>query len=144
MVLELIDRGSLHSYLKEHPNIAWDAKYIFALDTARGMAYVHGLRRIHRDLKSPNLLVTSSLRIKVADFGTSAFAKNLNVSGVSIEALPKSLSSNRDSFPKPDPKSRIKDIVGTALWMAPEVIQGIKSPILIWLLPRPPRHAHHY
>ena len=45
----------------------------FALDIAQGMAHVHGLNRMHRDLKSGNCLVSSTLRIKVADFGTCAF-----------------------------------------------------------------------
>eukprot|EP01047_Picozoa_sp_COSAG01_P089816 COSAG01_NODE_21823_length_883_cov_1.285714_2_plen_94_part_00 len=48
-----------------------------ALDVARGMAYLHAWRPplIHRDLKSLNLLVSSSggqggiVRCKVTDFG---------------------------------------------------------------------------
>ena len=125
MVLELVDLGSLHSYLKDHPIIVWDVKYTFALDTARGMAYVHDLHRVHRDLKSPNLLVTTSLRIKVADFGTAAIAKNLNKGARSIETGSNLHATSSSVSLKHDSKNRIKDTVGTALWMAPEMIQGI-------------------
>ena len=53
-----------------------------ALDVARGMSYLHGRPKplIHRDLKSPNLLFTTSpkqnskqepILVKIADFGIS-------------------------------------------------------------------------
>ncbi|KAE8680949.1 hypothetical protein F3Y22_tig00111358pilonHSYRG00098 [Hibiscus syriacus] len=42
-----------------------------ALDVARGMAYVHGLGFIHRDLKSDNLLIAAEKSIKIADFGVA-------------------------------------------------------------------------
>ncbi|KAJ6434691.1 hypothetical protein OIU84_000013, partial [Salix udensis] len=42
-----------------------------ALDVARGMAYVHGLGFIHRDLKSDNLLIAADKTIKIADFGVA-------------------------------------------------------------------------
>ncbi|KAF3437250.1 hypothetical protein FNV43_RR20003 [Rhamnella rubrinervis] len=42
-----------------------------ALDVARGMAYVHGLGLIHRDLKSDNLLIFGDKSIKIADFGVA-------------------------------------------------------------------------
>ena len=42
----------------------------FAHHIALGMAYVHEQGHLHRDLKSDNVLLTSDLRAKVADFGT--------------------------------------------------------------------------
>ncbi|KAL4318839.1 hypothetical protein GQ457_18G000420 [Hibiscus cannabinus] len=42
-----------------------------ALDVARGMAYVHGLGFIHRDLKSDYLLIAADKSIKIADFGVA-------------------------------------------------------------------------
>ena len=41
------------------------------LDTATGMLYLHGRSIIHRDIKSPNLLVDDNWRVKVADFNLS-------------------------------------------------------------------------
>jgi serine/threonine-protein kinase CTR1 len=45
----------------------------FASDTSRGLAYLHSHDPpiIHRDLKSENLLVTNTWRIKLTDFGLS-------------------------------------------------------------------------
>ena len=41
------------------------------LDAAKGMLYLHGRGIIHRDLKSPNLLVDDNWRVKVSDFNLS-------------------------------------------------------------------------
>jgi len=57
-----------------------------------GLAYLHGLGIVHRDVKGGNLLVTEKGDIKLADFGVS-------------EKLEKTLG----------------EIAGTPLWMAPEV-----------------------
>jgi serine/threonine protein kinase len=44
-----------------------------ALDAAKGMQYLHELDPpiVHRDLKSPNLLVTADFGVKVSDFNLS-------------------------------------------------------------------------
>lgn len=39
-------------------------------DVARGMAYIHSLGQVHRDLKTANILVTQHMTAKVADFGS--------------------------------------------------------------------------
>ena len=43
----------------------------FAMDTACGMRYLHELDTpiLHRDLKTPNLLVDKDFSIKISDFG---------------------------------------------------------------------------
>jgi len=50
--------------------LGWDTKTALAVDIARGMAYMHGLGHIHRDLKSGNVLITETMQAKVADFGS--------------------------------------------------------------------------
>ena len=42
-----------------------------ALDVAWGMAYVHALGFIHRDLKSYNLLIAADKSIKIVDSGVA-------------------------------------------------------------------------
>lgn len=61
--------------------LSWPRLLSMALDAARGMLYLHTRSPpvYHRDLKSANLLVTSSWQVKVADFNLS---KALESSGV--------------------------------------------------------------
>jgi serine/threonine protein kinase len=50
-----------------------ERRRLFSLDAAQGMQFLHNLSppKIHRDLKSANLLVTQSYVVKIGDFGTA-------------------------------------------------------------------------
>ncbi|EGD73489.1 serine/threonine protein kinase [Salpingoeca rosetta] len=48
----------------------WALKQRLAADIASGMAFIHSLGKLHRDLKSGNVLVSANLRAKITDFGT--------------------------------------------------------------------------
>lgn len=61
-----------------------------------GLDYIHKKNKIHRDLKSDNILVNSNGDIKIADFG---FAIQLT-----------------------EEKDKRNEVVGTPAWMAPELI----------------------
>ncbi|VAI75465.1 unnamed protein product [Triticum turgidum subsp. durum] len=65
--------GSVRNFLNRRQNRSVPLKLAVkqALDVARGMAYVHGLGFIHRDLKSDNLLISGDKSIKIADFGVA-------------------------------------------------------------------------
>jgi serine/threonine protein kinase len=116
LVTEYMELGSLTSVLKKRI-INWDQKFIFAYEIASGMALVHSLGRIHRDLKSGNVLVTAGqggvLHAKVADFGTAGFAGSAR-SHTAITDIDRTLMMT----------STMTTMLGTPLWMAPEIIAG--------------------
>ena len=71
---ELMSCGSLYGVI--HWN-AWDvdrpALLRLALDGSKGLAFLHGRSPpvVHRDVKSPNLLVSQDWAGKLSDFGLS-------------------------------------------------------------------------
>lgn len=73
IVTEYAKGGSVRQFLTKRQNRAVPLKLAVkqALDVAKGMAYVHGLGFIHRDLKSDNLLIAADKSIKIADFGVA-------------------------------------------------------------------------
>jgi len=68
-----------------------------AKDIAIGMQYLHSRNIMHCDLKSSNILLDSSYKIRITDFGNSKFKR-----------------INEDSLGR----------VGTPHWMAPEILRG--------------------
>lgn len=98
IVTEYAKGGSVRQFLTKRHNRSVPLKLAVkqALDVARGMAYVHGLGLIHRDLKSDNLLIAADKSIKIADFGVARI--EVQTEGMTPET-------------------------GTYRWMAPEMIQ---------------------
>ncbi len=65
MVLEYVELGGLDKMLKNRGiKLTWKLIMNFLMDVAKGMGYLHECNVIHRDLKSPNLLVRSQDRNK--------------------------------------------------------------------------------
>lgn len=104
IVTEFLPRGSLYRLI-HRPNNQLDERrrLRMALDAARGMNYLHNCTPVivHRDLKSPNLLVDKNWVVKVADFGLSKMKDSTFISS--------------------------KSNAGTAEWMAPEVLRNEPS-----------------
>ncbi|KAL0336432.1 UNVERIFIED_CONTAM: Integrin-linked protein kinase [Sesamum radiatum] len=75
LITEYLRGGDLHQYLKEKGALNPSTAINFALDIARGMAYLHNEPNviIHRDLKPRNILLvdSSAYHMKVGDFGLS-------------------------------------------------------------------------
>ncbi|XP_030496944.2 leucine-rich repeat receptor protein kinase HPCA1 isoform X1 [Cannabis sativa] len=76
LVYEYVPNGNLKDTLsgKSRIRLNWIQRLKVALDTARGLAYLHELVNppiIHRDIKSTNVLLDNRLNAKVADFGLS-------------------------------------------------------------------------
>eukprot|EP00282_Hemiselmis_andersenii_P005949 CAMPEP_0114142410 /NCGR_PEP_ID=MMETSP0043_2-20121206/18432_1 /TAXON_ID=464988 /ORGANISM="Hemiselmis andersenii, Strain CCMP644" /LENGTH=462 /DNA_ID=CAMNT_0001236627 /DNA_START=144 /DNA_END=1529 /DNA_ORIENTATION=+ len=71
MVFEFCDKGTIHSRLFEQKGhkLLPEAKLRIAKEIATGLAYVHSLNIVHRDLSDRNVLICSDGRVKIADFG---------------------------------------------------------------------------
>ncbi|CAO2818127.1 unnamed protein product [Amaranthus hypochondriacus] len=104
IVTEFLHRGSLYRLL-HRPNNQLDERrrLRMAFDAARGMNYLHSCSPVivHRDLKSPNLLVDRNWVVKVCDFGLSRMKHSTFLSS--------------------------RSTAGTAEWMAPEVLRNEPS-----------------
>jgi serine/threonine-protein kinase CTR1 len=106
IVTEYLSRGSLYNLL-QMPSarviLEERRRLNMAYDVAKGMNYLHQLRPpiVHRDLKSPNLLVDATYTVKVCDFGLSRLKANTFLSS--------------------------KTAAGTPEWMAPEVLRNEQS-----------------
>lgn len=106
IVTEYLSRGSLYRLLHKSGGrelLDERRRLSMAFDVAKGMNYLH--RRnppiVHRDLKSPNLLVDKKYTVKVCDFGLSRLKANTFLSS--------------------------KSAAGTPEWMAPEVLRDEPS-----------------
>ena len=121
LVLEFTRRGSLRKVLDDASIELTDRRKIdFAIDAAKGMAFLHNLNppRIHRDLKGENLLVSESWVVKVADFGL----------GRPLHSQNKRQHAERKTFKRSitqplleDREALSLDGIGTARWSAPEL-----------------------
>ncbi|KAM7255280.1 hypothetical protein ACFE04_020521 [Oxalis oulophora] len=106
IVTEYLSRGSLYRLLhKPGAREVLDERrrLSMAYDVAKGMNYLHKRNPpiVHRDLKSPNLLVDKKYTVKVCDFGLSRLKANTFLSS--------------------------KSAAGTPEWMAPEVLRDEPS-----------------
>jgi serine/threonine protein kinase len=81
VLAEYCSRGSLYDVLRRarsNPEraaeLTWSLRLNMAVDAARGMLYLHTATPaiIHRDVKSPNLLVDNAWRVKVGAIAVKA------------------------------------------------------------------------
>eukprot|EP00040_Diaphanoeca_grandis_P037857 m.250773 g.250773 ORF g.250773 m.250773 type:complete len:1198 (+) comp33888_c1_seq4:218-3811(+) len=120
LVVELMDKGSMGKLIKSE-SLPWSTRRRFALEVAQGMAHLHSLDSLHRDLKSDNCLVDDKLHVKVGDFGNSRLMSAYY--GDEVQRNTYVVESRRVS----DRSDRFKSLtseVGTLLWMAPELLIG--------------------
>ncbi len=99
LVMEFMVKGSLHDYLEKNSptTVQWLQRFQLALEIGKGLAYLHAKNVIHRDIKSPNILLDENEHAKLGDFGLS---------------MTKCKSSS----------GKTKSSCGTMAWMAPELL----------------------
>jgi serine/threonine protein kinase len=76
IVTEFMARGTLFDILHQSQmSVTWAMRRKMALDTCRGMRYLHESKLLHRDLKSSNLMLDNDFNCKVGDFGLTRISK---------------------------------------------------------------------
>ncbi|KAK2579731.1 hypothetical protein KPH14_011074 [Odynerus spinipes] len=123
LVTEYISGGTLRALLHDtNEPLPWEQRTSFAKDIAAGMAYLHSMNIIHRDLNSHNCLVREDKTVVVADFGLARIIQNGN------SPDNRKYSRHSDGEAKTSKKERKKryTVVGNPYWMAPEMMKGNK------------------
>lgn len=118
LLTEYIEGGTLKDFLRNADPFPWQQKVSFAKGIASGMAYLHSMCIIHRDLNSHNCLIKLDKTVVVADFGLS----RLIVEERKKPTLEKP-SAKKRMLRKSDRKKRYT-VVGNPYWMAPEMLNG--------------------
>ncbi|KAF9966900.1 hypothetical protein BGZ73_000810, partial [Actinomortierella ambigua] len=95
LVMEYADGGCLEDAI-DRGQLDWPNKTRIAQEIVRGLAFIHHMNVIHRDLKSMNVLLTRYREVKLCDFGMAT---------VKVRSTSKSTSAAK----------------GTLRWMAPEI-----------------------
>jgi len=96
MVMEYCPNGTLYNFLRNGNILPPRLTVDWAVQIASGMHYLHSHKIIHRDLKSPNVLLAENNVVKISDFGTCRTWNDISVE---------------------------MSFIGTYAWMAPEVIR---------------------
>ncbi|KAK5638346.1 hypothetical protein RI129_012641 [Pyrocoelia pectoralis] len=121
LVTEYIAGGTLRELIHDLSQpLPWEQRVSFAKDIAAGMAYLHSMNIIHRDLNSHNCLVREDKTVIVADFGLARIVSH-DTNSVRRSSPRGSLGSGR----RQERKKRYT-VVGNPYWMAPEMMKGNK------------------
>ena len=104
IMLEFVPGGSLRHLLDNFGPFGDSVIIHYVRQILEGLAYLHGRGIVHGDLKCANVLVTDKGEVKLSDFGTARLKADRQSSD----------NGNANTF----------TVVGTLLWMAPELIRG--------------------
>ena len=106
IIMELFDGFELYDWIKNRQTFSEKHSKIVIKQLLKAIIYLHSKSIVHRDIKPENILLNKEGKIKVIDFGLSKYEPGINI----IPNLQRRWS-----------------LVGTAYYMAPEVIDKIYS-----------------
>ncbi|XP_054466691.1 LIM domain kinase 2 [Anoplopoma fimbria] len=118
LITEYIEGGTLKDFIRDTDPFPWEQRVSFAKSIASGMAYLHSMSIIHRDLNSHNCLVKLDNTVVVADFGLSRL-----IIEDKVKPQPEKPNTKKRVFRRIDRKKRYT-VVGNPYWMAPEMLNG--------------------
>uniref|UniRef100_A0A672NXP8 LIM domain kinase 2 n=1 Tax=Sinocyclocheilus grahami TaxID=75366 RepID=A0A672NXP8_SINGR len=119
LITEFIEGGTLKDFIRDTDSFPWEQRVSFAKSIASGMAYLHSMSIIHRDLNSHNCLIKLDNTVVVADFGLSRLIMEDKVK----QPPPDKPTNKKRLFRRIDRKKRYT-VVGNPYWMAPEMLNG--------------------
>lgn len=125
LAMELVAGETLGAWIEREARRPRDVVAHF-LEAGRGLAAAHAAGLVHRDFKLANVLLGDDGRVRVVDFGL-ARPQEMPLAAGSAAPVPATalaagseLPSNRST----EPLTRPGAVVGTPLYLAPEVLFG--------------------
>jgi calcium-dependent protein kinase len=126
IITEFISGGDLYEFIIKTKKFTERQAALIIYQILSSLNYMHSKNIIHRDIKPENILITDDINIKIIDFGMSVRFED----------------------------KKLKDLVGTSYYMAPEVIRREYGPkcdiwscgiiLHILLVGYPPFHGKNY
>jgi len=111
MVMDFVQGEDLGQVLKREAPLAWPLVAGIGRDIANGLVVVHQLDLVHRDLKPQNVLLDTTGRVRIADFGLASWRSG-----------PEELQRVGELS-----LTRTGDAFGTPIYMAPEQFLDAKT-----------------
>jgi hypothetical protein len=102
IVMEYVEGANLRDRLRAHGVCSPEEAVDFGLQIAAGLEAIHAQGIVHRDLKTPNVMVTAAGVLRLMDFGVAKRVEGATDAGATAVGL----------------------IVGTPDYMSPEQVRG--------------------
>lgn len=123
LVTEYISGGTVKDLLHDMKiPLSWTCRSKMCKDISAGMAYLHSMDIIHRDLNSQNCLVKKDGTVIVADFGLARVISDQT----DIRRQDRRSTGKASSPNKRFERKKRYTVVGNPYWMAPEMMTGQK------------------
>ncbi|EMS13759.1 serine-threonine protein kinase, putative [Entamoeba histolytica HM-3:IMSS] len=99
IIMEYFEDGNLFEYIEHYPSLSYEEVRSVGLQIANGIKQLHLIKHIHRDLKTPNILVELDSNKKIKRCALTDFGETI-----------------------PEDQSGPCNVVECPYWLAPEVI----------------------